>query len=185
MIAPLCRAQRLLALLSHPCIVQCIGYTTQPAQLVLEVLDGTVYDLGRAMYNDSTPTVKLLDPLIDVLAGCAYLHARSPPLLHRDLKPPNVLHDSRHRCKLCDFGTTLELHPSSPPPTEWVGSPLYVAPEVDKQQPYGLPADVRHRPPKRDHLGDALRHTRTDGPCGSLSAVPSARTGLLVWCARV
>jgi serine/threonine protein kinase len=40
----------------------------------------------------------LLSPLLDVVAGCAYLHARQPPLLHRDLKPPNVLYDERKRC---------------------------------------------------------------------------------------
>ena len=133
---------RLLAMLSHPCIVQCIGYTTEPAQLVLEVLDGTSYDLALSFYNDSKPTSALLDPLVDLLAGCAYLHARSPPLLHRDLKPPNMLHDARGRSKLCDFGTCLELEPNAPLPTEWVGSQLYVAPEVDKEAPYGLPADV-------------------------------------------
>lgn len=60
----------------------------------------------------------------------------------RDLKPPNVLHDERFRCKLCDFGTAVEISPAAPPPTEWVGSQLYVAPEVDRQEPYGLPADV-------------------------------------------
>ena len=60
----------------------------------------------------------------------------------RDLKPPNVLHDERWRCKICDFGTAVELNPAKPLPTEWVGSQLYVAPEVDEQKPYGLAADV-------------------------------------------
>jgi serine/threonine protein kinase len=133
---------RLLARLSHPCITLLIGYTPSPAQLVLEVLDGTVYDLAKAMYNESAPPSKLLDSLVDLLAGCAYLHAREPPLLHRDLKPPNILHDAKGRCKLCDFGTAIELLPGAPLPTKWVGSQLYVAPEVDREEPYGLPADV-------------------------------------------
>ena len=133
---------RLLAKLSHPCIITLIGYTDQPAQLVLEVMDGTVYDLARSVYNDSESPVALLGPLIDLLSGCAYLHARSPPIVHRDLKPPNVLHDAQRRCKLCDFGTCLELRPSDPLPTEWIGSALYVAPEVDAEKPYGLPSDV-------------------------------------------
>ena len=93
------------------------------------------YDLAKQFYNEGTASSALLDPLVDLLAGCAYLHARSPPLLHRDLKPPNVLHDRNGRCKLCDFGTCLELRPNAPPPTEWVGSALYIAPEVDKEQP--------------------------------------------------
>ena len=57
-------------------------------------------------------------------------------------RSPNVLHDAQRRCKLCDFGTCLELSDSTPRPTEWIGSALYVAPEVDELKPYGLPADV-------------------------------------------
>ena len=138
--AELLHETRLLAAMSHPCILMLIGYSDEPAQIVLEVLDGTVYDLVK----EGTDGLDggMLSPLLDILSGCAYLHARSPPILHRDLKPPNVLHDERKRCKLCDFGTALELADGTPKPTEWVGSALYVAPEVDRGEPYGLPADV-------------------------------------------
>ena len=56
------------------------------------------------------------------------------PLLHRALQPPNVLHDEKGKCKLCDFGTAIELAPAAPLPTEWMGSQLYVAPEVRSQE---------------------------------------------------
>ena len=115
-------------------------YTASPAQIVLEVLEGTAYDLVRAGTDGCDGG--MLGVLVDILSGCAYLHACSPPLLHRDLKPPNVLHDEKMRCKLCDFGTALELLPSKPLPTEWIGSQLYVAPEIDRAEPYSLPADV-------------------------------------------
>ena len=36
----------------------------------------------------------------------------------------------------------LELGPTTPKPTEWVGSALYVAPEIDDGKEYGLSADV-------------------------------------------
>eukprot|EP00325_Prymnesiales_sp_UTEX-LB-985_P001787 CAMPEP_0174713122 /NCGR_PEP_ID=MMETSP1094-20130205/13903_1 /TAXON_ID=156173 /ORGANISM="Chrysochromulina brevifilum, Strain UTEX LB 985" /LENGTH=232 /DNA_ID=CAMNT_0015912279 /DNA_START=192 /DNA_END=890 /DNA_ORIENTATION=- len=127
--------------MSHPCILTLIGYTQVPPQIVLEVLEGTVYDLVRAGVDDKCDG-GMLGPLIDILSGCAYLHACNPPLLHRDLKPPNVLYDEKFRCKLCDFGTAFELKPGAALPTEWVGSALYVAPELDDQKPYGLAADV-------------------------------------------
>jgi len=133
---------RLTASLSHPAILTLIGYTYEPPHMVLEHLEGTLYDLVR----DTESLEKaggLLAPLLDVVAGCAYLHARQPPLLHRDLKPPNILYDTRLRCKLCDFGTALEL-PSdrSKWPIECIGSALYLAPEVETEKPYGLAADV-------------------------------------------
>ena len=80
----------------HPCIHASIRTCIQ----VLEHLEGTLYDLVR----DTESLEKaggLLAPLLDVVAGCAYLHARQPPLLHRDLKPPNILYDTRLRCKVC------------------------------------------------------------------------------------
>ena len=57
------------------------------------------YDLVRAGTEGCDGG--MLGLLVDVLSGCAYLHACKPPLLHRDLKPPNVLHDEKMRCKLC------------------------------------------------------------------------------------
>ena len=132
---------RILTKLSHPNVLGLIGYTMEPAQIVLEALNGTLYDLISSGSIESCDG-RLLAPLCDVLSGCAYLHALAVPILHRDLKPPNVLFDERHKCKLCDFGTAFELRASDPRPTSWCGSALYVAPEVDREEPYGLEADV-------------------------------------------
>jgi len=133
---------RILAALSHPCIITLIGYTASPAQICLEVLEGTVYELVSSVGTEKCDG-GLLGPLLDILSGCAYLHACKPPLIHRDLKPPNVMYDEKLRCKLIDFGTGFELKPPpAPPPTECIGSALYMAPEVEKEAPYGLPSDV-------------------------------------------
>lgn len=42
--------------------------------------------------------------------GVAYLHAMGPkPLIHRDLKPPNLLLvDQGRQLKICDFGTVTD-----------------------------------------------------------------------------
>ena len=102
---------QILGALTHPSIIRLIGYTVAPAQLLLEFLEGTVYDLVSS-HGTASCDGGMLGPLIDIVAGCAYLHSCSPPLLHRDLKPPNVVHDRGLRCKLCDFGTALQLRSS-------------------------------------------------------------------------
>lgn len=144
--AELLHETKVLSQLHHPRILSLIGFTDVPAQIVLEQLEGTIYDLIGSGALETRVPGGVLRPLGDVAAAMSYLHALDPPILHRDLKPPNVLYDGEsYRCKICDFGTALALHPTTPatpPPTEWAGSALYVAPEVDSEQPYGLPADI-------------------------------------------
>ena len=39
----------------------------------------------------------------DVARGMEFLHSRECPVLHRDLKSPNLLLDENLNCKICDF----------------------------------------------------------------------------------
>lgn len=63
------------------------------------------------------------------LQGVAYLHAMQPkPLIHRDLKPPNLLLISGgKKLKICDFGTAAD---KSTYMTNNKGSAAWMAPEV-------------------------------------------------------
>lgn len=48
---------------------------------------------------------RLLANIHDTCKAVAFLHARSPALMHYDLKLENVLETHRGVCKLCDFGS--------------------------------------------------------------------------------
>jgi serine/threonine protein kinase/ankyrin repeat protein len=101
--------------------------------------------------------------------GMAWLHSRSPPVLHRDLHTRNVLLDKGHQCKVCDFGLSsiqvlaapltssapLAMHARSPPPapptptssSRSMRTPLYrriIAPELRNSDTavYTVKADV-------------------------------------------
>ena len=66
---------------------------------------------------------------LDVALGINYLHSRRPPLLHRDLKSPNVLLSEEGVAKIADVGMVRsqvkELVTAQP-----VMTPLWAAPEV-------------------------------------------------------
>eukprot|EP01061_Rhynchopus_euleeides_P016358 TRINITY_DN2763_c1_g3_i2.p1 TRINITY_DN2763_c1_g3~~TRINITY_DN2763_c1_g3_i2.p1 ORF type:complete len:1213 (+),score=394.83 TRINITY_DN2763_c1_g3_i2:122-3640(+) len=72
----------------------------------------------------------------DILKGLEFLHGEQ--ILHRDLKPGNVLVCNDGTCKLSDFGTCASLASTALGPgstdasgmTPMVGTPLYMAPEV-------------------------------------------------------
>nr|CCA16403.1 protein kinase putative [Albugo laibachii Nc14] len=81
---------------------------------------------------------------IGIAQGMQYLHNANPPMIHRDLKSPNVLVDESWHAKIADFGTlkfseiVSSLHSSTNPNTEanimtgLVGTTRWMAPEVNQ-----------------------------------------------------
>lgn len=76
-----------------------------------------------------------------VLQGVAYLHAMKPkPLIHRDLKPLNLLLTDKGRfLKICDFGTVAD---KSTLMTNNKGSAAWMAPEVFEGSKYTEKCDI-------------------------------------------
>eukprot|EP00106_Octopus_bimaculoides_P005021 XP_014772463.1 PREDICTED: dual specificity mitogen-activated protein kinase kinase 5-like [Octopus bimaculoides] len=73
-----------------------------------------------------------------VVQGLQYLW--SLKILHRDVKPSNILVNSKGEVKLCDFGVSTQLVESIA--TTYVGTNAYMAPERLQAKEYGMPADV-------------------------------------------
>lgn len=59
--------------------------------------------------------------------------------MHRDIKPQNVLY-SKGLYKLCDFG--LSKMDDFDNPTAYIGSPNYMAPEIQKGEKYDNRCDI-------------------------------------------
>lgn len=76
----------------------------------------------------------------DLLSALFYLHSNR--VLHRDLKPQNVLIDSKGVAKLCDFGFARCMGTSTHVLTSIKGTPLYMAPELIDGMPYDHSADL-------------------------------------------
>jgi serine/threonine protein kinase len=80
---------------------------------------------------------------IESARGMAYLHAQEDPIVHRDLKSVNILVTATYGCKVADFGMSRVGGPASTSPVEQVvGTPLWLAPEVVRQEPHTAASDV-------------------------------------------
>lgn len=69
-----------------------------------------------------------------------YLHSNR--VIHRDMKPQNILVGAHGRVKLCDFGFARAMSFNTVVLTSIKGTPLYMAPELVKEQPYDLTVDL-------------------------------------------
>jgi Protein kinase domain len=112
---------------SHPnvCRVYDIGEVNGLHFLTMEYIDGE--DLASLLRRiGRLPADKALETAHQICAGLAAAHDCG--LLHRDLKPGNIMLDGRGRVRITDFGLALSHHDATGR-SETAGTPAYMAPE--------------------------------------------------------
>jgi NIMA (never in mitosis gene a)-related kinase 1/4/5 len=78
--------------------------------------------------------------LIQILLGLQHLHARG--IAHRDLKPINIFVTSDTSVKIGDCGLAKVCDYSDQTMMSKCGTPVFMAPEVHRGEPYKLSADM-------------------------------------------
>jgi serine/threonine protein kinase len=96
----------MLSHLSHPSIPDIIDRARVAGMvyLVLEFGGGRTLENERRSRGGRIPLDTLLPWLQQLGEVIGYLHSQDPPVIHRDLKPDNVLLDQHDRIMLIDFG---------------------------------------------------------------------------------
>lgn len=93
-----------LVMIHHPNIVQIFGFVQQPFAIVMEYLPNKDL-LHYIKQKKNINVVKKVGICIDVLRGLEYLHCRKPrSLIHRDIKPQNIVLTQSGHAKIADFG---------------------------------------------------------------------------------
>ncbi|KAG7509540.1 mitogen-activated protein kinase kinase kinase 7 isoform X2 [Solea senegalensis] len=134
---------RQLSRVNHPNIVKLYGSCKSPVCLVME------YAEGGSLYNvlhgaEPLPYYTASHAMswcLQCSQGVAYLHGMKPKaLIHRDLKPPNLLLVAGGTVlKICDFGTACDIQTHM---TNNKGSAAWMAPEVFEGNNYSEKCDV-------------------------------------------
>ncbi|MED6184587.1 hypothetical protein PIB30_048853 [Stylosanthes scabra] len=136
----------LMKRLRHPNIVLLMGAVFQPPRLsiVTEYLSrGSLYELLRMPgVGTSLSEMRRLNMAYDVARGMNYLHQMRPPIVHGDLKSPNLLVDNTYTVKVGDFGLSRTKANTFLSSKTAAGTPEWMAPEVILGKPSNEKCDV-------------------------------------------
>ncbi|KAI3436086.1 hypothetical protein D9Q98_002144 [Chlorella vulgaris] len=125
-----------MARMRHPNIVSFMGLCALPPCILTEYCSrGSLFELLHK--PDAAPHLTWavrLSMAMDAARGLLYLHTRSPPIIHRDIKSPNLLVDEHWRLKVADFNLSKILSTaqtgSSVNTAGGANNPIWLAPEI-------------------------------------------------------
>uniref|UniRef100_A0A2P2I139 mitogen-activated protein kinase kinase n=1 Tax=Hirondellea gigas TaxID=1518452 RepID=A0A2P2I139_9CRUS len=125
---------------NSPFIVGFYGafYSEGEISICMEYMDGGSLDLLLKQAIRIPETV-LANISSTVLKGLAYLREKHQ-IIHRDVKPSNILVNSRGEVKICDFGVSGQLIDSMA--NTFVGTRSYMSPERLNGDHYSVASDI-------------------------------------------
>ncbi len=151
------REASILATLSHPAVPQVLDYFTegQRSYLVEEYIEGKDLEARVSEVEGFFSEDQVIDWAIQLCEVLSFLHNLKPrPIIFRDLKPSNIMLDTRGRIRLVDFGIA-KLFQSGEKGT-MIGTEGYSPPEQYRgvAEPrgdlYALGATMHHLLSKQD-----------------------------------
>lgn len=134
------REMDILKVVNHPNIMRHIEVFENNSDfcLVSELARG---DLFKIIDDNQTLPEDVLKSIAAQLVS-ALTHLHQQRIIHRDMKPQNVLVCAHGSIKVCDFGFARALSQKTLVLTSIKGTPIYMAPELVQEQPYDEKVDV-------------------------------------------
>ena len=132
----LAKESNMMAALRHPNVVSFLGVCLEPPCIVTEFCArGSLTDVLRGAKSAPAKASLLdwsrrLNMALDAAKGMLYLHNHAPPIIHRDLKSPNLLVDKHWRVKVSDFNLSKLLDDSTVMSSMAATNPRWLAPEI-------------------------------------------------------
>ncbi|XP_061043399.1 serine/threonine-protein kinase 36 isoform X2 [Eubalaena glacialis] len=126
--------------LRHPNIVHMLDSFETDKEVVV-VTDYAEGELFQILEDDGKlPEEQVQAIAAQLVSALYYLHSHR--ILHRDMKPQNILLAKGGGIKLCDFGFARAMSTNTMVLTSIKGTPLYMSPELVEERPYDHTADL-------------------------------------------
>ncbi|KAL6657315.1 hypothetical protein ACP70R_005095 [Stipagrostis hirtigluma subsp. patula] len=130
----------ILRKLKHENIIEMIDSfeTAQEFCVVTEFAQGELFEVLED--DKCLPEEQVQAIAKQLVKALYYLHSNR--IIHRDMKPQNILIGKGSVVKLCDFGFARAMSANTVVLRSIKGTPLYMAPELVREQPYNHTADL-------------------------------------------
>ncbi|KAG2600675.1 probable LIM domain-containing serine/threonine-protein kinase DDB_G0286997 [Panicum virgatum] len=131
-----------LSRLNHPNVIKLVGACSSPPVfcVITEFLSGgSLRAFLHKQDHKALPLDKIISISLDIARGMAYIHSQG--VVHRDVKPENIIFDEEFCAKIVDFGIACEQEYCDPLAND-TGTFRWMAPEMMKRKAYGRKVDV-------------------------------------------
>ncbi|KAK9724806.1 hypothetical protein RND81_05G099900 [Saponaria officinalis] len=130
----------ILRKLKHENIIEMLDSfeTAQEFCVVTEFAQGELFEILED--DKCLPEEQVRAIAKQLVKALHYLHSNR--IIHRDMKPQNILIGSGSVVKLCDFGFARAMSMNTVVLRSIKGTPLYMAPELVREQPYNHTVDL-------------------------------------------
>ncbi|XP_024540198.1 serine/threonine-protein kinase TIO isoform X1 [Selaginella moellendorffii] len=130
----------ILRQLKHENIIEMLDAFESPQEfcVVTEFAQGELFEILED--DKCLPEAQVQAIAKQLVRALHYLHSHR--IIHRDMKPQNILIGAGGIVKLCDFGFARAMSCNTMVLRSIKGTPLYMAPELVREQPYNHTADL-------------------------------------------
>lgn len=130
----------ILQSINHPNIIKLYDYKFDRNKLLLITEYCNCGNLYEWIKKENKQPQEILSVIKQILEGIQYLHSNK--IIHRDIKPQNILIQEPLIIKLCDFGFSQTFKEEINMFQTICGTPLYMSPEILKMQPYTIKSEI-------------------------------------------
>ena len=134
---------------THNNIIQLLDLKNDERDIFLIMEYADLGDLDKYVEKNLPDLEAKIQIMLQTASGIHYMHSLQPPVIHRDIKPGNILMQSSPQgpvAKICDFGLAKIFNPEATSlyMSTDAGTPMYRAPEqfVKGRQQYTSAVDV-------------------------------------------
>src|SRR3954464_4420284 len=128
--------------LNHPHIVEIYDAVVEPdhSYLVMEYVPGTTLE-AHAGVSSLLPLYKVVEIIFKSIRALEYAFQHG--IIHRDIKPGNILLSAQGETKVSDFGASFQHRPGhTTTQIAGIGSPAYMSPEQVCMEPLTQQTDI-------------------------------------------